>query len=161
MCLNLPGWFGVGSAVAAYEAAHGPDGLARLQVLYRDWSFFGTVLDTVELSLAKASVEIAERYAGLATGEDSARIWERLRAEHDLSEAAVLRITGRAGCSTRCPSCSARSRSATPCHLSELQVRLLAALRPLPPGDPGRTELERLVHLTVRLASQPGIQNTG
>ncbi|MFN8624017.1 MAG: phosphoenolpyruvate carboxylase, partial [Chloroflexota bacterium] len=160
--LNLPGWFGVGSAVAGYEAAHGPAGLDRLRALYRDWSFFATVFDTVELSLAKASVEIAERYAQLAEGEASARIWARLKEEHDLAEQAVLRITGRERLLDATPELqrSIGLRNPYVDSLSELQVRLLGALRALPHGDPERRELERLVHLTVSGVAA-GIQNTG
>ena len=44
--------------------------------------------------------------------------------------------------------------------LSELQVRLLARLRALPPGDPERADLLRLVHLTVSGVAA-GVQNTG
>jgi phosphoenolpyruvate carboxylase len=37
---------------------------------------------------------------------------------------------------------------------------LLAALRELPHGDPGRRDLERLVHLSVSGVAA-GLQNTG
>jgi phosphoenolpyruvate carboxylase len=44
--------------------------------------------------------------------------------------------------------------------LSEIQVRLLARLRSLPPDDPERQRLLRLVHLTVNGVAA-GLQNTG
>lgn len=160
--LNLPGWYGVGSALSAYEAAHGTQGLERLQALYREWSFFGTVLDTVELSLAKASVDVAERYAGLASGPESAAIWAHLRDEFERTGAMLLRITGRHGLLDAMPELqrSIALRNPYVDSLSELQVRLLAALRALPPDDATRAELQRLVHLTVSGVAA-GIQNTG
>ena len=160
--LNLPGWFGVGSALEAYQRVHGADGLARLQALYRDWSFFGTVLDTVELSLAKAAVDVAERYAELAPGPDAAAIWEQLRAEFARTRTAVLRITGRAELLDAMPQLqrSIALRNPYVDSLSEVQVRLLAMLRTLPRGDAQRAELERLVHLSVSGVAA-GIQNTG
>ncbi len=160
--LNLPGWFGVGSALEAYQRHHGADGLARLQALYRDWALFATVLDTVELSLAKASVEVAERYARLAEGEVSAAIWDRLRGEFLRTRTALLRITGRRELLDAMPELqrSIALRNPYVDSLSEVQVRLLASLRSLPPGDDRRKELERLVHLSVSGVAA-GIQNTG
>jgi phosphoenolpyruvate carboxylase len=160
--LNLPGWFGVGSALEAYGEAHGADGLARLQALYREWSFFGTVLDTVELSLAKAAVDVAERYAALAAGPASAAIWDRLRAEFERTRTAILRISGRAELLDAMPELqrSIALRNPYVDSLSEVQVRLLATLRQLPRGDAHRAELERLVHLSVSGVAA-GIQNTG
>ena len=160
--LNLPGWYGVGTALAAYQARHGADGLARLQALHRDWVFFGTVLDTVELSLAKASVEVAERYAGLASGAAAAAIWGRLREEFERTRTAVLRITGRTELLDAMPELqrSIALRNPYVDSLSEVQVRLLGTLRELPRGDVRRAELERLVHLSVSGVAA-GIQNTG
>src|SRR4051794_37360063 len=38
--LMLPGWYGVGTAVQAWLAAHPQDGLRTLQAMYREWPFF-------------------------------------------------------------------------------------------------------------------------
>ena len=69
---NLPGWYGVGSAIEAYLAAHGEDGLARLRESYRTWPFLAGVIDTAEMSLAKADMQVARRYAGLVAGPGGA-----------------------------------------------------------------------------------------
>lgn len=160
--LNLPGWFGVGTAIERYEAEHGADGTARLRALYRDWPFFATVLDTVELSLAKADLSVAERYARLADGPRADAIHARLAAELERTRAAVLRISGRARLLDAMPDLqrSIALRNPYVDSLSELQVRLLASLRALPDGDPGRASLQRLVHLTVSGVAA-GLQNTG
>jgi phosphoenolpyruvate carboxylase len=160
--LNLPGWFGVGTALDAYEAAHGRPGLERLRGLYREWTFFGTVLDTVELSLAKADVTIAERYAGLAADAGADRIWPRLRDEFERTRAAVLRITGRSRLLDAMPELQRSIELRNPYidSLSEAQVRLLAALRRTETDDPARAELVRLVHLTVSGVAA-GLQETG
>ncbi len=70
---NLPGWYGVGSALAGYMDEHGEDGTARLRELYRAWPFFASVLDTAEMSIAKADMQVARRYAGLAPTPQSRR----------------------------------------------------------------------------------------
>src|SRR5439155_1557668 len=51
--LNLPGWFGLGSALADLREREGTPGLERLGDLYRRWPFVTSVLDNAELSLAK------------------------------------------------------------------------------------------------------------
>jgi phosphoenolpyruvate carboxylase len=160
--LNLPGWFGVGAALEAYEAAHGAPGRDRLRALYREWTFFATVLDTVELSLAKADVAIAERYAGLAADAGAGTIWPRLRDEFERTREAVLRITGRTRLLDAMPELqrSIELRNPYVDSLSEVQVRLLAALRRTPKDDPARGELVRLVHLTVSGVAA-GLQETG
>jgi phosphoenolpyruvate carboxylase len=63
--LMLPGWFGFGSAVKDFVAAHPQDGLDRLRAMYRRWPFFRTQLSNMDMVLAKSSLAIASRYASL------------------------------------------------------------------------------------------------
>jgi len=63
--LMLPGWFGFGSAVKDFIAAHPKDGLDRLRAMYRRWPFFRTQLSNMDMVLAKSSLAIASRYASL------------------------------------------------------------------------------------------------
>jgi phosphoenolpyruvate carboxylase len=63
--LMLPGWFGFGSAVKAYVAAHPAGGRERLRAMYRSWPFFRTQLSNMDMVLAKSSLAIASRYARL------------------------------------------------------------------------------------------------
>ncbi len=55
----LPGWYGVGQAIAAY-----PD-KARLVDMADGWPFFAAALANMEMVLAKSDIAIAERYAQL------------------------------------------------------------------------------------------------
>ncbi|MCV2218832.1 phosphoenolpyruvate carboxylase [Thauera sp. Sel9] len=91
----LPGWYGFGSAVRAFLEKHPDDGLALLQRMYREWSFFATLLSNMDMVLAKSDLAIASRYAGLvkdvALRED---IFGRIRAEHQATVDALLQITG-------------------------------------------------------------------
>jgi phosphoenolpyruvate carboxylase len=93
--LMLPGWFGFGSAVKAWRAAHPDDGLARLQAMNREWSFFAALLSNMDMVLAKSDLAIASRYAKLVKDEALREtIFGRIRAEwHDTVE-ALLAITG-------------------------------------------------------------------
>ena len=159
---NLPGWYGTGAALADYQRGHGAAGLQRLRALYGTWPFFASLLDNTEMILAKADMTVAERYASLADEPLSKSIWPRIRNEHDRTVEQILAITGRSGLLDNMPVLqrSIALRNPYVDSLSELQVRLLGQLRKLPDGDPSRTKLTRLVHLTVSGVAA-GLQNTG
>jgi phosphoenolpyruvate carboxylase len=160
--VNLPGWFGLGTALEAFEAAHGTDGLATLSRLGRDWPFLASVLDNAEMSLAKADMGVARFYAALARGDGDDRRWATIEAESHRTSAMLRRITGRDRLLDHAPVLqrSIMLRNPYVDSLSELQVRLLARLRTLPTDDPERGRLLRLVHLTVNGVAA-GLQNTG
>ena len=160
--VNLPGWFGTGSALAAFRARHGTAGLAALRRLYAEWPFFATVLDTAEMILAKADLSVAARYASLATGTAARDIWNSIEREFRVSVEQILAVSGRARLLDNMPVLqrSIDLRNPYVDSLSELQVLLLGRLRALPNDDPQRAELLRLVHLTVSGVAA-GLQNTG
>ena len=45
--VNLPGWYGLGSGLAAV------DDLEALHTAYKEWPLFASLLDNAEMSLAK------------------------------------------------------------------------------------------------------------
>src|SRR5690606_26548791 len=78
--IMLPGWYGFGSAVKAWLAAHPRPGMDVLQAMYEKWPFFRVVLSNVDMVLAKTDIGIASRYADLV--EDRAlseTIFKRIR----------------------------------------------------------------------------------
>jgi phosphoenolpyruvate carboxylase len=89
----LPGFYGVGSALAA--EARRPGGEALLAEMYRSWPFFRAVIDNVEQVLAKCDLAIAARYAALAPAEAREAVWPRLEAEYRRTRLWVKRIAGR------------------------------------------------------------------
>jgi phosphoenolpyruvate carboxylase len=61
----------------------------------RDWPFFRTLIQNMEMVMAKADMTIARRYAALVPDRALAdRIFAAVQAEWDLTHAAVLSITG-------------------------------------------------------------------
>ena len=80
-CL-LPAWYGCGAAFA-------PADVRELRRLYREWPFFRTLVQNLEMTLAKSSMEIAAEYLDLV---DDASLWEPIAAEHERTVAAVLEI---------------------------------------------------------------------
>ncbi|MCA0188291.1 MAG: phosphoenolpyruvate carboxylase, partial [Proteobacteria bacterium] len=86
---------GFGTAVKAYVARHGEAGLARLQAMHKEWSFFTTLLSNMDMVLAKSDIAIASRYADLV--KDTAlrqAIFPRIEQEHADTVGMLLAITG-------------------------------------------------------------------
>ncbi len=160
--INVPGWYGLGSALDAFRARHGDEGLAEIGRLYRSWPFLASVLDNAEMILAKADMGVARRYASLASSPDDDRRWETIEAEYHRTVALLLRVTGRDHLLDGAPVLqrSIGLRNPYVDALSELQVRLLARFRGLPDDDPERPRVLRLVQMSVNGVAA-GLQNTG
>ena len=160
--INLPGWYGLGTALEAYRGAHGEAGLDAIARLARDWPFLSSLIDNAEMSLAKADMGVARLYASLATGTGDDRRWDAIESEYRRTVALVGRLTGHERLLDGSPVLqrSVTLRNPYVDSLSELQVRLLAQLRGLAPDDPERARVLRLVQLTVNGVAA-GLQNTG
>jgi len=156
--VNLPGWFGLGSGLAA--VADAPDGAAELRRAYREWPLLAVLLDNAEMSLAKTDRRIAARYLGLGGRPD---LTAAVLAEYDLTARLVLTITGHDRLLADRPVLSRAVALRNPYvdALSHLQLRALAALRaPGAESSSDRARLERLLLLTVNGVAA-GLQNTG
>jgi phosphoenolpyruvate carboxylase len=160
--INLPGWYGLGSALEAYRAAHGEAGMDEIARLAQDWPFLSSLLDNAEMSLAKADMGVARLYAALATGPGDDRRWDAIETEYRRTVTLLARVTGRERLLDGAPVLqrSVALRNPYVDSLSELQVRLLARLRGLDPDDPERGRVLRLVQLTVNGVAA-GLQSTG
>jgi phosphoenolpyruvate carboxylase len=91
----LPGWFGVGSALAWLQDED-PVAAARLAAAMPHWPFLRYVLTNIETSFAGADAHIMEAYAGLVT-DDAVRdaFFPRIVAELDRTRNEVARVFGR------------------------------------------------------------------
>jgi phosphoenolpyruvate carboxylase len=159
--VNLPGWYGLGSGLAA--AIDGDaGGLAAVQAAYQGWPLLAALLDNAEMSLAKTNRRIAARYLALGGRPELTAL---VLAEYDLTRRLVLAVTGHDRLLGGRPVLSRAVALRDPYvdALSHLQLRALAALR----DDTGtavsedeRERLERLLLLTVNGVAA-GLQNTG
>ena len=70
--LMLPGWYGFGTAVKTWVAAHPAHGMAFLQRMAREWPFVQTLLSNMDMVLAKSDIAIASRYMRLVEDVDVA-----------------------------------------------------------------------------------------
>jgi phosphoenolpyruvate carboxylase len=126
-CL-LPAWYGCGTALAA--AADGS--LDELRRSYRDWPFFRSFVENLEMALAKSSIEIARGYLRLVPATPARdRLWGLIEAEHERTVEAVLAIVESRELLDRHPvlqrSIHLRNPYVDP--MNAIQVELLAAHR--------------------------------
>jgi phosphoenolpyruvate carboxylase len=80
-CL-LPAWYGCGAAFAAADAE-------ELRRLYSTWPFFRSLVENLEMTLAKSSLDISADYLELV---DDPRLFGPIAREHEHAVAAVLEI---------------------------------------------------------------------
>jgi phosphoenolpyruvate carboxylase len=154
---NLPGWYGLGTGLAA--VADQPGGLDALRELYRRWPFFTSLLENAEMSLAKADRSIARLYLSLGDRPD---LTAAIEGELHRTTRLVLAVTGsdrllerrqvlRQAVALRNPYVDA---------LSFLQLRFLTELREGIDDPARRARVAELVLLTVNGVAA-GLQNTG
>lgn len=150
----LPGWYGVGSALERWSEREG--GLEELSAMYRRWPAFRTIVDNVEMVLAKSDIRIAARYAALASREARKAVWPRIRHEYRCTRRMILAVTGHKvllegnGPLRR----SIRLRNPYVDPMSFLQVDLMGR------QQPGDDRCDRPLQLTLSGISA-GMRNTG
>lgn len=152
----IPGWFGLGAGLKGFLAEDPAGRLALLQRMDREWPFFSRVVENAQMTMCKADLAIARRYASLV--EDAAvraRIFERIREEYEASREVLLLITGQDELLDTDPALqrSLRLRNPYVDPLSYIQVSLLRRLRALPEGEaresPAASALRQPLHLTI------------
>jgi phosphoenolpyruvate carboxylase len=147
----VPGWFGVGTGLAAVEDRD------VLHEMYAAWPFFRTFLGNVSMTLVKTDLGIAARYAALAPPE-LRPLLDEIREEYDLTVDRLLGVTGDQALLDREPTLRTtleiRDNYLQPLH--HLQLELLGRVR-RGEDDP---HLERALLLTVN-GIAAGMRNTG
>lgn len=152
---GLPGWYGLGSGLAAVCERHGE---ARIAEMARDWPFFRLLLEDVEMVMAKSDAGIAAQYSALA-GPLHARYWPVIEAEWELTVQRILALKGASELVAydRRLQRTIRLRNPYVDPISVLQVDLLGRWRRTQRQDDAL--FEALVSTVNGIAR--GLQNTG
>ncbi len=151
----LPGWYGVGSALQ-----HGVEqfGEPMMAEMVSNWPFLKTLLDDVEMVLAKSDLDIAEAFSHLS-GPLHEHFFPQIRAEFERTLQGLLRLTGRTGLleGDRRLALSIRLRNPYVDPMSVLQIDLLRRWRE------GHCQDEDLLAALVACVNgvAQGLQNTG
>ncbi len=159
---TLPGWYGLGSALAHYIEEH-ESGIETLQTLYADWGYFRAVIDNAQMALAKADLAIAGRYVGLVEDEELAEaVFGRIQAEYQRTREALLAVTQQEALLDNEPTLQRAIRLRNPYvdPLSFIQVGLLRRLRSLPASSPERDAIMDALRLSI-VGIAAGLKNTG
>ncbi len=87
----VPGWFGVGTGLAAARAA-GHAG--QLREMWAEWRFFRNFLSNVAMTLVKTDMELAGHYVRRLVAAELHGVYETVRSEYELTVAELLEVTG-------------------------------------------------------------------
>ena len=155
----LPGWFGFGTAVAAFIEHRGEPGRQLLERMWREWPFFRTMLSNLDMLLAKTDLAVAARYKDLLADRKLAdTIFGRILGEYDATVAALFSITGEKAFLAANPSLARSIRNRFPYldPLNHLQLELLKRHRAGGAGE----RVKSGIHLSINgLAA--GLRNSG
>jgi phosphoenolpyruvate carboxylase len=157
--IMLPGWYGFGTAIKEWLAAHPQPGMDVLRTMYKRWPFFQVLLSNADMVLAKADIGIASRYADLVEDRKLGQaIFRRLRDEWRLTVEMVCRIMDQKSLLESNPllARSIRNRFAYLDPLNHVQIELLKRER-AKGGDPRVVEG---IRLTIN-GIAAGLRNSG
>jgi phosphoenolpyruvate carboxylase len=167
---TLPGWFGLGSGLAAFVGAGAGEGgavpttppLTLLREMHRAWPFFNTLLGNAQLIIAKADLGIARRYADLVPDAALAdRMYAIVEAEYHRTVRMICAVAEIDDILAAQPVLQRAIRQRNPYvdPLSYIQIELLRRLRS--GADPvTEDELATAVLMSIN-GIAAGLKNTG
>lgn len=141
---NIPGFYGVGSAL---KAVNDKIGIQKMKSFYEDSLFFRTLLGNSMMSLTKSYYE-ATTYLG--KDEEFGEFWKKMFAEFELSHKQVLEVSGQKGLMENNPAIrdSVRLRERIVLPLIAIQQFALMNIRTL--DDKNKVYESRYRNLIIR-----------
>lgn len=158
----LPAWYASGYGLNSFYQEN-PDNLRVMQDMYQNWPFFRSLIDNLQMALAKADLLIAKEYSSMIHDQSIAeRIFNLIQDEYRQASELILQITGQQEILDNVPVIqeSIRLRNPYVDPLSYMQVGLLSELRALREQGDDDEVLLREVLLTIN-GIAAGLRNTG
>jgi phosphoenolpyruvate carboxylase len=155
--LNLPGWYGVGSAFETFAGEADADAVAAM---HGRWPFFRAMLDNMGMVLAKSDLAIGRHYAESLVVDAELRdeIFGMIEREHALARRWHAHITGSADPLATNPALARSIRNRFP-YLDPLHVMQVELLRRHRAGEHDE-RVERGIQLTLNTIAT-GLRNSG
>lgn len=159
--LLLPGWYGVGSAIHQYlqEPSSSASRLAILQDMHAHWPIFNTLINNLDMVLAKTDLIVARHYAHMMENQALREaIFSRIEQEHQRTTEAVNMLLGTTERLANQPVLAKSIRERLPYldPLNHLQVDMIQRYRS---GDTDE-KLKWAIPLTIN-GIAAGLRNTG
>ncbi|CDP00553.1 unnamed protein product [Coffea canephora] len=151
----LPAWLGVGAGLKGVcERGHTDD----LRAMYKEWPFFQSTVDLIEMVLGKADIPIAKHYDEILVSPSRQPLGAELREELIITERYVLLVTGHEKLSDNNRSLRRLIESRLPYlnPMNLLQVEILKRLR----CDDDNNKLRDALLITIN-GIAAGMRNTG
>ncbi len=156
----LPGWYGLGRSLEEGM----DDGLItmdELKDLYRNWPYFRSIINNIQMSMSKTDMKIARVYSELTRDPDlGERMFEHVLEEYHKTRELILEITGQEKLLEQNyvlrRSIMLRNPYVDP--LSYIQVHLLQQIR----GSDGEVDEDLIEAFTLSVNGiAAGLKNTG
>ncbi|MCX4188223.1 phosphoenolpyruvate carboxylase [Methylophaga sp. OBS4] len=159
---TLPAWYGIGTALENWHQQD-PAKLDILRQMYRRWPFFRALLSNTQMSLSKADMSIASRYAALCQDAfQGQQVFELIAAEYHRTVEQILNLVGADKLLAETPELrmSLRRREAYLDPINYVQIMLLQRYRDNNASDEERTRwLDPLLRTISAISA--GMRNTG
>ncbi|HEU0029715.1 MAG TPA: phosphoenolpyruvate carboxylase [Kofleriaceae bacterium] len=152
---GIPGWFGVGTAIAVLAQELG---VAGVRDLFERSRFLRTLIESCELSMVRSDIDVAAQYAQLADA-DAQPLFQRIADEHARTVAALQETLGHASLLARRPYL-AQSIARRNSHLDVLSHIQIEAMRRQRAGRGDAERLGRIVFTTIG-GIAAGLQTAG
>lgn len=151
----VPGWFGVGSGIAAaYEAGHGDE----LERMVREWHFFRTFVSNVEMTLTKTDLAIAAHYVETLVAQEHRGLLDVVVTEFDRTIDQLRRLTGQSPLDDK--PILRRTLAVRDAYLDPINVLQVELLKRSRANSHAAQRYERGLLLTIN-GIAAGMRNTG
>jgi len=163
----LPGWLGAGEGLKKFlfGESSSPDAnkLKLLRQMYRRWQTFRSLIDNMQMILAKGDFTISKEYASLVMPKElGERIYGNLKSQFDRTQEMIMLITDQKEIleNNEMLQRSIQLRNPYVDPLSYIQIELLRRLHAKNFSESDREDLEQAIYLSIN-GIAAGLRNTG